>query len=396
MSLHLVTGYAGQAHIKAANHGAYNAAVVGSGKYVLDSGNMMSASVLSANKIRIYDGICLNQGRHIQIDPDTYEEVDIENGTQGYMRNDIIVMRYSKDAETDIESASLVVIKGTPAEVSPTDPEHAEGSILNGALVDDMPLYRVPLDGLTVGELVPLFEIMPSMGAMVESLSEVKESAESAKNEASSAKTTASSALSVANAAMPKRGGTFGGSISVPYQLFVTQTSSTGEAMTEYQQPSKKGRCVVSGQGKFGLYDVTKSKWLIASDVNGTITCSSSDRREKKEIEYMTDADAIEIIKSLKPCSFKYDDDVIGVQRTGIIAQDVVDYLKENDKATYGALRIFKNPGMDEVQITDIYEPEENVRYAIDYDDYIMPMAKVIQYLLNKIDELEERLKKTE
>lgn len=396
MSLHLVTGYAGQAHIKAANHGAYNAAVVGSGKYVLDSGNMMAASVLSANKIRIYDGICLNQGRHIQIDPDTYEEVDIENGTQGYMRNDIIVMRYSKDAETDIESASLVVIKGTPAEVSPTDPEHAEGSILNGALVDDMPLYRVPLDGLTVGELVPLFEIMPSMGAMVESLSEVKESAEAANSTASSAKTTASSALTKANAAMPKTGGTFTGVISVPRNMFIIQTSSTAESYVQLNHPLKTGVCTISGQGNFGLYDKTKSKWLIRADTSGTVTGSSSDRREKKDIEYMTDEDALAIIQSLKPCSFKYKDDEIGIQRTGIIAQDVVDYLKENDKESYGAIRIFKNPGIDEVQITDIYEPEANVKYAIDYDDYIMPMAKVIQYLLNKVDKLEERLNKTE
>jgi hypothetical protein len=167
MSIHLVTGYKGSAHITSANHGAYNAALVGNGKYVLDSGEMFSATTLSANKIRIYDGVLLNQGRHIQIDPDTYEEVDIENGTQGRKRNDIIVMRYSKNAETGIETPSLVVIKGTPVEANPVDPAHTEGNILNGDLVDDMPLYRVPLDGLTVGELVPLFEIKPSMENMI-------------------------------------------------------------------------------------------------------------------------------------------------------------------------------------------------------------------------------------
>lgn len=167
MSLHLVTGYAGKAHIKAADHGTYNAAVVGNGRYVLDSGNMFSAMAISANKIRIYDGLLLNQGRHIQIDPNTYEEVDIENGSQGYMRNDLICMRYAKDVETDIESVALVVIKGTPTEASPVDPEYTQGDILNGAIVDDVPLYRVPLDGLTVGELVPLFDIKPSLDNMI-------------------------------------------------------------------------------------------------------------------------------------------------------------------------------------------------------------------------------------
>lgn len=163
MSIHLVTGHAGKAHIKAANHGAYNAAVVGKGQYVLDFGTMFEASVLSANKIRIYDGILLNQGRQIQIDPNTYEEVDIENGAQGYMRNDIIAMRYSKNAETDVESASLVVIKGTPSETNPIDPECVSGDIINGAVISDMPLYKVPLDGLTVGDLEPMFESIPSL-----------------------------------------------------------------------------------------------------------------------------------------------------------------------------------------------------------------------------------------
>lgn len=178
MSIHLITGHAGKAHIKAANHGAYNAAVVGKGQYVLDFGTMFEASVLSANKIRIYDGILLNQGRHIQIDPNTYEEVDIENGAQGYKRDDIIAMRYSKNAETDVESASLVVIKGTPYENGQNVlfPESASGDIINGAVISDMPLYRVPLDGLTVGELVPLFETLPNVETMHEDIETLKES----------------------------------------------------------------------------------------------------------------------------------------------------------------------------------------------------------------------------
>ena len=54
-------------------------------------------------------------------------------------------------------------VRGTPAASDPQDPEYNDGSILDGSLVVDMPLYRVPLDGISVGDPEPLFETIPSL-----------------------------------------------------------------------------------------------------------------------------------------------------------------------------------------------------------------------------------------
>lgn len=162
MGVHLVTGYAGKEHIKSADHGAYNAGTYGPGKYVLRTGSMFAAEVISNNLIKIKDGDLINQGRHINIAVNDYEECEIDNGQQSVKRNDLIVVRYTKNNETMMESAQVLVLKGVPSE-TPVDPKYVTGDILNGAETDDFPLYRVRLNGLSIEKVEPLFSTIVSV-----------------------------------------------------------------------------------------------------------------------------------------------------------------------------------------------------------------------------------------
>lgn len=158
-NVHLVTGYAGQEHVTAADVAAFNSALLGIGQFVLGKGNKLSASVVTNNQIRVLDGDIYMQGRHIRLNEGTYVDLTIENGTQGQLRNDLIVARYTKDSVTGVEDCNLVVIKGTPAESDPSDPAYTSGDLIaEHAMLNDMPIYRVPLNGLNVGELVPMFK----------------------------------------------------------------------------------------------------------------------------------------------------------------------------------------------------------------------------------------------
>lgn len=156
MATHLVTGRAGAAHVTAADVGSLLAGIIGAGKYVLGTGDSFSAEIVSNNLIKIRSGDLLNQGRHIRISNDDYEECEIENGSQGLNRRDLIVMRYTRDVENDIETAEVVVIKGTPAE-SPKDPAYVTGDIIAGDLTDDFPLYRVCLNGISIEKVEKMF-----------------------------------------------------------------------------------------------------------------------------------------------------------------------------------------------------------------------------------------------
>lgn len=160
-NLHLVTGYQGHEHITAADHGSLYAGIFGAGNYVLNRGKKLAAAVITNNLVRIADGDIVLQGRHIRLNEGATVDLNIQNGTQGYFRNDLIVARYSREASTGIERASLEVIKGTAAASDPTDPEYNNGDLLNeNAETVDFPLYRIPLDGITVGTPVQLFEVV--------------------------------------------------------------------------------------------------------------------------------------------------------------------------------------------------------------------------------------------
>ena len=99
------------------------------------------------------------QGRHIRIEAGETVNLTLENGTQGQYRNDLVVCRYTKEA-SGVEKAELAVIKGTPATSNPEDPAYTAGDIQAGDLLAEMPLYRIPLDGITVGTPVQLFTVL--------------------------------------------------------------------------------------------------------------------------------------------------------------------------------------------------------------------------------------------
>lgn len=172
MSLELVTGKRGEAHVKSEDIGAFNAGIVSAGQYVLSTGSKFNYEIVTNNSIWIYDGEAIDQGRHMRIKPNDYEIVTIENGTQSQKRNDLIVLRYSKDTETGIESAEIKVIKGTSGSV-PTDPPYITGNILTGDTTDDFPLYRVYLDGLNIESVEPLFHVLCSMEELKNNVSEL-------------------------------------------------------------------------------------------------------------------------------------------------------------------------------------------------------------------------------
>lgn len=161
--IRLVTGYAGEAHITAEDAGALHAALAGAGQYVFNKGNRLEA-VVSGSGVRLKDGDLLMQGRHARIDPGTTVDLAIANGTSGYYRHDLIVARYTKDASTGVESVALVVIKGEASSVAASDPAYISGDMVGGnALQNDMPLYRVPLDGLTIQTPVALFTLLDGL-----------------------------------------------------------------------------------------------------------------------------------------------------------------------------------------------------------------------------------------
>lgn len=159
----LVTGHAGKAHATAEQAAGLNAGILGLDDYVLDVHDKFKITVVSANKVTVGTGELVMQGRHVS--QGTPEDLIVTNGSQGQKRNDLIVCRYAKGSQ-NIENAKLVVVRGTPTTGTPTDPALNTTSPLDGGTTYDMALYRVPLDGITIGEPEPMFNILQPMSSV--------------------------------------------------------------------------------------------------------------------------------------------------------------------------------------------------------------------------------------
>lgn len=170
MTMELVTGHAGEPHVTAAQDAALHAGVIGGDDYVLSTKDRFAINVVSANKVTIAGGDLVMQGYHASNDKPA--DLIITNGSQGQKRNDIICCRYTKVGDS-IESANLVVVKGTPTTGTPVDPTLNTTPISQGATTYDMALYRVPLDGITIGEPEPMFNILQPMSSVWDSLTQM-------------------------------------------------------------------------------------------------------------------------------------------------------------------------------------------------------------------------------
>lgn len=146
----IITGYRAEPHITAQQDRNVNMGIFGSGTYIVDMGSKMAATVVSANEITIANGLLVAEGCTAEIERGTSESLEIANGSQGMLRTDLIVARYTKASGTGVEDMQLAVITGTPAASNPADPSYNTGSIAAGDTLVDFPLYKISLNGISI------------------------------------------------------------------------------------------------------------------------------------------------------------------------------------------------------------------------------------------------------
>ena len=163
----LVTGHGAEPHVDADDHALLYASFIGSGVYRLIGVKTAEIEVTSENEVTISPGMFLIHGRFARV-KDTIS-LSIETGSQGQNRNDLVVCEYSYSGnETEIDDMELVVVTGTPANPgSETDPSIEDdltlfdieygGSITSETIIQ-IPLWRVPKEGLTTQDPVALFK----------------------------------------------------------------------------------------------------------------------------------------------------------------------------------------------------------------------------------------------
>lgn len=159
MAFEIVDGMTGTKHISSDDLSALNIATIGKAACVLKYGDDFKLTMASANSATLGTGVGMVGGKRFWNQAAT--SLTVQSGTQGQKRNDLVVARYAKTG-AGIESITPVVIKGTPSTGTAADPATTS---------NDLKLWRIPLNGISVGTPVKLFNTVASLASLEESVS---------------------------------------------------------------------------------------------------------------------------------------------------------------------------------------------------------------------------------
>lgn len=170
MGVKLMTGATGEQNIQAADDRECLAGITGLDSYVFPTGSQLKATLVDANTVTIGTGAGSLQGSRFRCSTTT--TVNIQSGTQGQYRRDIIGLHFSRET-SGREGLEFQVLTGEPAtsEGAAADPAYTAGDLLKGDAEAFMPLYRIKLSGINAADPEPLFSVLTPLATLGDSVS---------------------------------------------------------------------------------------------------------------------------------------------------------------------------------------------------------------------------------
>ena len=162
----IVSGRTGTPHVTSQQFRQMLEGIIGQGSYIITSGENLKPELSSNNLMKIRSGMMAHHGCISCVDIGTYDEVTLTNGSQGTKRIDLIVNRYTRNAETEVENCSWKVIQGKPVASNPAVPAYTSGNLQNGDTVDECPVFEVHFDGINVTEVKSLLSVTDGLSGL--------------------------------------------------------------------------------------------------------------------------------------------------------------------------------------------------------------------------------------
>lgn len=158
MTLHLIDGRAGRAHITSDDIARLNTALVGEKHCVFEYLENLKCTMQSSGRAMISTGAGMVDGHRFVVS--SAETVQLSGGSAGMKRIDIAYVQHSiesGDAYTGKEKVEFSVARGTPHASNPLPPSTPSNSFA---------LWRIPVDGINFGTPEALFDLVPTVASM--------------------------------------------------------------------------------------------------------------------------------------------------------------------------------------------------------------------------------------
>ena len=164
--MEIVSGLGEKPHVTSQQFRQVLEGTIGQKSYIITSGENLEPELAANNLLKIRSGMMSHHGNVSSVKIGTYDEVELTNGSQGMKRIDLVVNRYTRNAETNIEKNEWVVIIGTPVASNPVAPAYTVGNLQKGDLVDDCPVFELHYDGINVTEVKKMLSVLPNVAEL--------------------------------------------------------------------------------------------------------------------------------------------------------------------------------------------------------------------------------------
>lgn len=164
--MEIVSGLGEKPHVTSQQFRQVLEGTIGQKSYIITSGENLEPELAANNLLKIRSGMMSHHGNVSSVKIGTYDEVELTNGSQVMKRIDLVVNRYTRNAETNIEKNEWVVIMGTPVASNPVAPTYTVGNLQKGDLVDDCPVFELHYDGINVTEVKKLLSVLPNVAEL--------------------------------------------------------------------------------------------------------------------------------------------------------------------------------------------------------------------------------------
>lgn len=162
----IVSGRTGSPHVTSQQFRQMLEGILGQDSYILTSGENLKPELSSNNLFKIRSGMMCHHGCISCVEIGTYDEVTLTNGSHGMQRIDLVVNRYTRNAETEVEKCEWKVITGTAKASSPAVPTYTKGNLQEGGLVDECPVFEIHYNGINVTEVKSLLSVAGSLAEL--------------------------------------------------------------------------------------------------------------------------------------------------------------------------------------------------------------------------------------
>lgn len=162
----IVSGRTGSPHVTSQQFRQMLEGILGQDSYILTSGENLKPELSSNNLLKIRSGMMCHHGCISCVEIGTYDEVTLTNGSHGMQRIDLVVNRYTRNAETEVEKCEWKVITGTAKASSPAVPTYTKSNLQEGDLVDECPVFEIHYNGINVTEVKSLLSVVGSLAEL--------------------------------------------------------------------------------------------------------------------------------------------------------------------------------------------------------------------------------------